>query len=392
MNAGKVDKENEPDQKRLKIEEPRATFPVMSEAELGQYSLPYSDDVQFTSKLGTMLKEHGMAVVTSVLDANEIADLEGIWKRELKEESALPWKQATDGGWWLNAWFHAHGEFAWKARLHHRVKDIFSRIYDTNDLACGLDTVKSFCVAEAPAEADNLQWLHVDQNSLTGITHDCYQSILYLWPSDGESRSTTVIWPGSHKENGTYGEIIDDPVAKKKGSLRNAYGVPFGHYLALSELEAEGSKKLVKEGVDGARRVPVPAGALLIWSSRTVHQGWRGGPRLAVPICYEPADRVSEEARQRKIFMTAAGFPSTHSPSEALIHPCVATRRGHPAIRMKAPRVRPFSVLSEEELSAVDWEKAWSSWDGEQLAEDLLASMDFAPFAKILKPDVLAVM
>merc|ERR1719401_1334562 len=170
----------------------------------------------------------------NILDSDEIVDLESIWKRELEEESALPQKQINDGGWWANAWVHAHGEFAWKARLHPRVKDTFSRIYGTNDLACGLDLVKNFCVPEAPAEVDNLQWLHVDQNTLTGITGDCYQSILYLWPSDGESKSTTVVWPGSHKEDGIYGQLIQDPEAKAKGSLKNSYGIPFGHYIALS--------------------------------------------------------------------------------------------------------------------------------------------------------------
>ena len=34
---------------------------------------------------------------------------------------------------------------------------------------------------------------------------------------------------------------------------------------------------------------------LLLWDSRTVHQGWRGGPRLAMPICWEPRHRRSEE-------------------------------------------------------------------------------------------------
>jgi hypothetical protein len=364
----------------------------MSQDELEQYMLPYRADDQFSSKLKAMLKEHGMAVVTEILDSDEIAELESIWKRELEEESALPWKQVSDGGWWVNAWMHAHGEFAWKARLHPRVKDTYSRIYGTHDLVCGLDVVKNFCVPQAPPEVDNVQWLHVDQNMLTGITGDCYQSILYLWPSGGESKSTTVVWPGSHKEDGTYGQLMEDPEAKEKGALRNAYGIPHGHYIALSNLKAQGSEELLKKAMDGSRRVPVPAGALLVWSSRTVHQGWRGGPRLAVPVCYEPADRVSEEARQRKAFMTAAGFPSTHSPSEGLIHPCVATRRAHPAIRMKPPRARPYSVLPKEKLSNDEWEKAWSSWDGEQLAEDLLASLNLAEFKQILKPEVLAVM
>ena len=36
---------------------------------------------------------------------------------------------------------------------------------------------------------------------------------------------------------------------------------------------------------------------LLLWDSRTVHQGWRGGPRLAQPICWEPRERRSQARR-----------------------------------------------------------------------------------------------
>jgi len=363
----------------------------MSQQELDQVFVAYCNDEAFSHELKSRLNEHGMAVVGDVLNCDEIAALERIWKRELEEESALSKKEFTEPVWWANAWLHAHGEFAWNARLHPRVVDVFARIFDTRDLASGLDLIKAFCVEEGAAATDNLQWLHVDQNTMTGITDDCYQSILYLWPSSGEDRSTTVVWPGSQKQDGTYGRLTRDPLAEEKGSLRNAYGIPWGHYLDLNSLKGEASQDILKEALLSSRRVPVPAGALLLWSSRTIHQGWKGGPRLAVPICWEPKDRVTKEARQRKIFMTAAGFPSTHSPSEGLIHPCVATRRGDRA-RMKRPGVRPFSVLPSEALPADEWEKLWASWDGEQYAEDLLKSFEASALEKALKPEILAAM
>merc|ERR1719442_225689 len=69
-----------------------------------------------------------------------------------------------------------------------------------------------------------------------------------------------------------------------------------------------------------ARRAPVPAGGLLLWNSRTVHQGWRGGPRLAQPVCWEPASRRPAAARERKLRMAALGLPSTHWASLGLPH------------------------------------------------------------------------
>mmetsp|Transcript_158091 Transcript_158091/g.279137 ORF Transcript_158091/g.279137 Transcript_158091/m.279137 type:complete len:390 (+) Transcript_158091:67-1236(+) len=381
---------SEPQQKKQKVDvEARATFPLMSEAELERVSVAYEDDEAFSSKLKDVLQEHGMAVVKDVLTEDECVAMENMWKREMAEESALPRKEISEPVWWANVWLHAHGEFAWRARLHPRVQNTFACVFDTKDLACGFDVVKNFCVADGKAQTDNRQWLHVDQNTCTGITDECYQGILYLWHSAGEDRSTTVIWPGSHKQDGTYGRLIEDPSSKAKGSLRNAYGIPFGHYIELNQLEAEGSKELVDEALNGARRVPVPRGALLLWSSRAVHQGWAGGPRLAVPICWEPKDRVSPEARQRKMFMAAAGFPSTHSPSEALVHPCIATRRGDKA-RMQRTGVRPFSVLPAKDLPDSEWDELWRAWEGEQFAEDLLKAFDPSALEKALKPEILA--
>jgi hypothetical protein len=61
-----------------------------------------------------------------------------------------------------------------------------------------------------------------------------------------------------------------------------------------------------------ARRVTVPAGGLLLWSSRLTHQGWSGGPRLGQLVCWEPKERRTETARARKVALSALGLPSTH--------------------------------------------------------------------------------
>jgi hypothetical protein len=61
-----------------------------------------------------------------------------------------------------------------------------------------------------------------------------------------------------------------------------------------------------------ARRVTVPAGGLLLWSSRLTHQGWSGGPRLGHLVCWEPKERRTETARVRKVALSLLGLPSTH--------------------------------------------------------------------------------
>merc|ERR1719491_1769231 len=69
-----------------------------------------------------------------------------------------------------------------------------------------------------------------------------------------------------------------------------------------------------------ARRIRAPAGSLLLWNSRTVHQGWSGGPRLAQPVCWEPRGRRDDAALERKLRLCALGFPSSHWASLGLPH------------------------------------------------------------------------
>ena len=124
--------------------------------------------------------------------------------------------------------------------------------------------------------------------------------MVYVWASSEEASSTTVVWPGSHRE--VYQELMADPKMIAQGRCGN-------HFCLLSALD---DPSLHNRFVEKARRLPVPAGALLLWNSRTVHQGWSGGPRLAQPVCWEPAERCTPSARERKLRLAALGLPSTH--------------------------------------------------------------------------------
>lgn len=56
--------------------------------------------------------------------------------------------------------------------------------------------------------------------------------------------------------------------------------------------------------------------------------GWSGGPRLAQPVCWEPADRRTPSSHLRKMRMVATGLPSTHWASLGQPHYLVAPQRG----------------------------------------------------------------
>merc|ERR1712232_847104 len=161
------------------------------------------------------------------------------------------------------------------------------------------------------------------------------QGVLYVWPSEGERASTTVVWPGSHRD--IYDRIMQDKTAIKKGRNVEAQSV------RLSQLtDANLRQQLTSEAITASRRVPCPAGSLLLWDSRTIHQGWAGGPRLAQPVCWEPRQRRESDpaALGRKMFMCTAGLPSSHSSAEARVHGM-------------ASRSRPCEVLEGDDIPAI---------------------------------------
>eukprot|EP00658_Telonema_sp_P-2_P004770 TRINITY_DN11778_c0_g1_i3.p1 TRINITY_DN11778_c0_g1~~TRINITY_DN11778_c0_g1_i3.p1 ORF type:complete len:127 (-),score=2.72 TRINITY_DN11778_c0_g1_i3:66-446(-) len=89
-----------------------------------------------------------------------------------------------------------------------------------------------------------------------------------------------------------------------------------GHFCMLD-------KNRFLEFADQAVRMRVPSGSMVLWDSRTLHQGWEGGPRLAVPICLEPKKRRTDIALLSKHEACRKGLPTTHL---SLIHISEPTR------------------------------------------------------------------
>jgi len=211
--------------------------------------------------------------------------------------------------------------------------------------------------------------------------------ILYVWSSESTKSSTTVVWPGSHRPEIYDSVIMADAHAKHHG--RNS----FGQLVKLNLLKSEAGARVHAEALAGARRVPVPAGALLLWDSRTTHQGWSGGPRLAQPVCWEPTERRAEEALRRKLWMCATGTPSSHSSTEGRIHGMAAKKPATPcaggnladgyALPLRST-LTPFPVKPGAKM---EWETMLPTlWrDGKSGADDA----DMVAIRALLRDDVV---
>jgi ribA/ribD-fused uncharacterized protein len=348
------------------------------------------DDVE--TALRPVLDEYGCAIVTDVATHEDCAQLQQLFAEDLGaliDASALQKaapavrrafeKMGTDVSQWPEECMSLlgdlnrcqlrglpHGRFAWGGRLHSNVRRCYEVIHNTRDLVSSCDN-SFFAPASQPQAHQNRAWPHVDQNQNDQRIFDdeglpvgdweVFQGILYIWSSENPHASTTVVLPGSH--GALYDSMMKDPSLIGPGRKGN-------HFTQVSSL----SQKDLQDSIQAqwqaeAGRVPVPSGGLFIWSSRTLHQGWKGGPRLAQPVCWEPVGRRDEAALERKLRLAALGLPSTHWASLGTPHTLVkpqacqaiaATSAGGKVSFPMKRSIHPVTLREEVDINEM-WKK-----------------------------------
>ena len=313
--------------------------PMMSPAELQAITV-WMGDVRADGGEGLrkVLATHGCAVIRDTVSEEENAVMEKLWAADLAAlaEASVESRHFTSPvaqkayakfveegleSWPLQTLYSnrqdptpkrglMHGGYAWAARRHPNVKRVFAAALEEEeeDLCVGLDRVFFRSCDHTDAKTSDHHWMHTDYNTNLQ-TRVCYQSILYTWGSEKQSNSTTVVWPGSHVS------ICDEIGADFQAVSRCK------NYVEISRLaNAELRARLLKDSRQHGRRVPMAPGSLLMFDSRLVHQGWEGGKRLAMPICWEATKHRKPEALNRKLWLAATGLPSTHWASNGVVY------------------------------------------------------------------------
>lgn len=328
----------------------RLLFPLFTPQEMDKYSIDFAET---ESKLHEVMKEHGFCIVNNVLTSAEVDAAIALWGADLRSvcdfktmnnflaspcklggeectsemieavtcasntinastDRQLPevWPGRCAENQQYNSYSLPQGRFAWNMRCNSRARRVFEVLYGVSgsELVVGMDYV-FFAPRGVRPEVWDWVWGHADQNTSEAQVRDwmVYQSVLPVWDLMDASVSTTVIWPGSHTH------IFD--------TLMQCEGLEcVGQYVELSRLQGPEGARVNERYVREARRVPLRAGSMIVWNSRTIHQGWRKGPRLAMPLCWEPAHRRDRQAFNRKVFMAASGLASTHWASLGRLH------------------------------------------------------------------------
>lgn len=310
----------------------------MEESLQRSVTITYNDYMNDSTILTNILDEYGFIVVTDILSKEEcnqaetlvnddlikLIDFEKLDKFDDKllkfandvKSGKIKYPQDSIPGLSNRGFMSTHGlpqgEYAWKMRTNARVKKIYETLYKTNDLVVSVD-VPFYKVRKGQDNGSDL-WAHADHNDkYEKGSNVCYQGILYAWDSTTPDRSTTVVLPKSY--NNEYKKLIKlvNIEQEKEGKINHFVNI---FTLPKSSIQEE----LIENFKENARRVQVPAGGLIIFNSKTIHQGYSAGKRLAQPICWEPRFERDQCALRRKLECCHQGIATTHWASIGIKH------------------------------------------------------------------------
>jgi hypothetical protein len=225
-----------------------------------------------------------------------------------------------------------HHALPWYLRQHSRVREVTAALLRTtlDDLTVSFDGV-SICGPYTTLSSDRRRgipntsnWLHCDQAYRNSAFSHSYQSFVSLFDTEAGDATLGVL-VGSHK---LHADFYDAFAAGYEDKFRSAF----------YKLTSEQIRWFTNRGCN-YQALTFPAGSLVFWDSRTVHQGQPGlrcppgiaglsytknvmhNPRCVVYLCYGQRSQLTAAERQKKRSAFEAGRMTTHDPYKSILVP-----------------------------------------------------------------------
>lgn len=274
------------------------------------------------SNISQHLDKYGYVVV-KVMDETEIADIRNdvwTWLENLGTgidrininttiDVNEKWPEQTKGI--INSYGIGQSKFMWKSRVHDNVIRVFQSIWDVRDLitsfdgACIMPLTKDFTI---PSHEHHTTWAHRDQSPSINVRM-CVQGGLSIYDNLEEHDGGFVVWEGSHTIDWT---TIDE---KAKHVSCHWYRIK-NDSKSMEYLNGNCPVKIIR----------VPAGTMILWDSRTIHENikptiYATNPRIVLLICMTPRSFASKDTLQKRHECFMNHKTTTHVPHELTICP-----------------------------------------------------------------------
>ena len=192
----------------------------------------------------------------------------------------------------------SHTTTMWKLRSEVTIRNVFSSLWDTDDLCTSFD---GMTVHGCDGEGFNLPF-HVDQQIDTGKCI-CVQGYLAL-TSSGKNNGGTILIPESHK--------YFQSCLHRNGKSRSTDQKAVWQYFEVQECDE--IFRLCPDAV----MPELEAGDMLLWDSRLVHRvhcpAERSEQRVIAYLSMVPRSFLSKSTLKRRRRAFREGISSTHWP------------------------------------------------------------------------------
>lgn len=286
--------------------------------------------------LNTTIQKYGVAVIPNILNYDEIKQSrQEMWDYlgYLTQKFNNPITEYNQNSWvnyyhlcplqdmLLQYWKVGHSQWVWNLRQHPQIIKIFSHFWQClpEDLLVSFDAVSIHFPPEITKIGQFQQhtndWYHVDQSS-EKVGFHCLQSYINLYDTQ-EGDSTLSFLERSHLYHQDFFQHYQKKVTKDWYQFTSEELSFFSHC--------------------PEKAVLAPAGSLVLWDSRLVHQGIlcsrnrnKSNIRAVVYICMTPRHKASEKQLRKKqtafnqMRMTThwphqiSRFPAYPKPSETI--------------------------------------------------------------------------
>lgn len=264
------------------------------------------------------LRRRGWAVVPDVISPQQCqAMIDGFWEWTRRTCGAAPdrpesWRSIHNlypkHGMLLQHWAVGHMQAIWDLRDNDNVIRVFQKIHHCRDLTVSFDGASISLPPEVTRRGWHRQdWLHIDQ-SLRRSGFECVQG--WVTPLEvGPGDATLSLLEGSHLLHADFARHVAGPDKTPAA----ACSPKDWHMLSDPDLRWFRDR--------GCRRVDVrcPAGAMVLWDSRTVHSGRaplrnrpKPNPRMVAYISMMPRRLLTPAEKKKKRKALLEGRTTNH--------------------------------------------------------------------------------
>lgn len=263
----------------------------------------------------TTLEEYGYAVINNVLPHEDIEQIRSIGWNDIKQwskglidvENQETWENIykfyPKHSMMIQEYGVGHMKWLWKIRQHPNIINVFSKLWNTDDLLVSFD---AFSI-HFPPEITNRGWYRGSDWYHTDIspkrTEVCIQGLVNLYDVN-EGDATLSVYEGSHKYHKEFFETFNKDIKDD------------WYKLATEEEISFFQKKNCQK-----RFITAKAGSIVLWDSRTFHQGTEARRTRETPnfrmvsyVCMTPRQWSTEKDMERKRNAFVEGRTTSHWP------------------------------------------------------------------------------